>query len=139
VLTTGSDCFASPEECETAFYDAFRQGDLAAMQRIWGSHAEVVCIHPARPPLAGRRAVMQSWEDILATTGGVEVRFDCQSRVRADSLAVHMGIEIIGTRDSAPAMVTVTNIYGLTEHGWTMRAHHAAPIHRGAGPRGPVH
>ena len=139
MLATKLNQFASPEECESAFYDAFRQGDLVAMQRIWGADAEIVCIHPARPPLAGRRAVMQSWQDILTATGGVEVRFDCQSRVRADSLAVHMGIEIIGTRDAAPAMVTVTNIYGLTEHGWTMRAHHAAPIHRGAGPRGPVH
>lgn len=139
MLSTKTNCFASPEECEAAFYDAFRRGDLVAMQRIWGVDAEIVCIHPARPPLAGRRAVMQSWQDILAATGGVEVHFDCQSRVHADSLAVHMGIEIIGTQDTAPAMVTVTNIYGLTEHGWTMRAHHAAPIHRGAGPRGPVH
>lgn len=131
--------FQSPEECEAAFYEAFRAGDLVAMQRIWGAGAEIVCIHPARPPLAGRRAVMQSWEDILGATGGVEVRFDCQNRASADRLAVHIGVETIGTRDSAPALVTVTNIYGLTEQGWKLRAHHAGPIRRGASAPGPVH
>jgi ketosteroid isomerase-like protein len=132
-------CYASPEECEAAFYEAFREGDLTAMERIWDADAGIVCIHPARPPIAGRRAVMQSWADILGATGGVHVRFDCHSRVQADSLAVHMGLEIIGTSDNQPALVTVTNIYGLTAEGWKLHAHHAAPIHRGAGASGPVH
>jgi ketosteroid isomerase-like protein len=131
--------FESPDACETAFYEAFRDGDLAAMEQIWCEGTEITCIHPARPPLAGRRAVMQSWEDILTATGGVEVRFDCQNRARADRLAVHIGVETIGTQDREPALVTVTNIYGLTEHGWQMRAHHAGPIHRGASPHGPLH
>lgn len=131
--------FQSPDECEAAFYEAFREGDLVAMQRIWGAGAEIVCIHPARPPLAGRRAVMQSWEDILGATGGVEVCFDCQNRTLADRLAVHIGVETIGTRDNSPALVTVTNIYGLTDQGWKLCAHHAGPIHRGASARGPVH
>lgn len=131
--------FESPDECEAAFYEAFREGDREAMERIWSAGAEITCIHPARPPLAGRRAVMQSWEDILAATGGVEVRFDCQSRVRADRLAVHIGVETIGTQDKEPALVTVTNVYGLGELGWQMHAHHAGPIHRGASPRGPLH
>jgi len=131
--------FASPDACEAAFYEAFRGGDLASMQHIWGLDGEVTCIHPGRPPLAGRRAVLQSWEDILGATGGVEVRFDCQSRVHAEDLAVHIGIEFIGTPERDPALVTVTNIYTLTEQGWKLRAHHGGPIHRGASARGPVH
>ncbi len=137
--TATKSLFASPEECEDAFYEAFREGDLGAMERIWDGGAGIICIHPARPPLAGRRAVMQSWADILGATGGVHVQFDCHSRVQADSLAVHMGMEIIGTRDNAPALVTVTNIYELTAEGWKLHAHHAAPVHRGAGAPGPVH
>lgn len=131
--------YASPEACEAAFYDAFRDGDFASMQHVWGMDGEVTCVHPGRPPLAGRRAVLQSWEEILGATGGVQVRFDCQSRVRGDDLAVHMGIEVIGQPDSDAALVTVTNIYTLTGQGWRLRAHHGGPIHRGASTRGPVH
>lgn len=137
--TAAVECFATPEDCEAAFYEAFREGNLGAMEKIWDAGSGIVCIHPARPPLAGRRAVMQSWADILGATGGVHVQFDCHSRVQADSLAVHMGLELIGTRDNEPALVTVTNIYGLTDHGWKLHAHHAAPIHRGAGTTGPLH
>ncbi|HRP35002.1 MAG TPA: nuclear transport factor 2 family protein [Gammaproteobacteria bacterium] len=136
-MPTGS--YASAEACETAFYDAFRDGDLASMQHVWGMDGEVTCIHPGRPPLAGRRAVLQSWEEILGATGGVQVRFDCQSRVRGDDLAVHVGIEVIGQPDSDAALVTVTNVYTLTEQGWKLRTHHGGPIHRGASARGPVH
>jgi ketosteroid isomerase-like protein len=131
--------YSSPEECESAFYEAFRAGDLGAMQHIWGADNEIVCIHPARPPLAGRRAVLESWRGILDATGGVEVRFDCHRRARADDLAVHIGIEVIGGRDTEPAMVTVTNVYGLGDKGWKLHAHHAGPIHRDAKPRGPMH
>jgi ketosteroid isomerase-like protein len=131
--------FESPDECESAFYEAFREGDLVAMRQIWGAGADVICIHPARPPLSGRRAVMQSWVEILGATGGVEIRFDCQNRARADRLAVHFGLETIGTQDSEPSLVSVTNVYALTEEGWKLRAHHAAPIRRGTGPQGPVH
>lgn len=131
--------FGSPEECEAAFYEAFRAGDLAAMRYIWSSSAECVCIHPARPPLTGASAVLQSWETILGSSGGVDVRFECQSRVRAERLAVHMGIEIIGPKDKPPALVTVTHVYELTEQGWKLRVHHAGPVHRDAAARGAVH
>lgn len=131
--------FSSPEACEAAFYEAFRAGDVAAMQQIWSPSADCVCVHPARPPLTGANAVLQSWEDILGGSGGVEVRFECQSRMRAERLAVHMGIEIIGSQDKPPALVTVTHIYELTEEGWKLRVHHAGPIHRDAAPRGAVH
>lgn len=131
--------FSTPEECEAAFYEAFRGGDLVAMQHVWSEGEECICIHPARPPLAGRNAVLQSWAGILGETGGVEVRFDRQSSAKADRLAVHTGIEIIGTRGEEPALVTVTNIYGFTEQGWKLRAHHAGPIHRDATPRGAMH
>ena len=130
--------FGSPEECEAAFYDAFRAGDHVAMQYIWSSGADCVCVHPARPPLTGASAVLQSWETILGS-GGVHVRFECQGRVRAERLAVHTGIEIIGPQDEPPALVTVTHIYELTEQGWKLRVHHAGPVHRDAAPRGAVH
>ena len=131
--------FTSAEACEAAFYEAFRNGDLAAMHHAWGEDADVICIHPGRPPLAGRNAVMQSWRSILESSSGVDVRFDCRRRANLGGLAVHIGIETIGGQGDEPALVTVTNVYALTEQGWRMHLHHAGPIHQGAAPRGPVH
>jgi ketosteroid isomerase-like protein len=137
---TALHSFASADACECAFYEAFREGDLIAMQQIWSGGTDIICIHPARAPISGRRAVMQSWQDILGATGGVDVRFECRHRARADRLAVHVGIETIGTQDDdEPALVTVTNVYELTEEGWKMGAHHAGPIRRSPRPRGPMH
>jgi ketosteroid isomerase-like protein len=131
--------FATAADCEAAFYRAFRRGDLEAMAEIWDASEDVICVHPAALPLSGRNAVMQSWQDILGTSGGVQVRFDCRNRADSDGLAVHAGIEIIGPGDRDPALVTVTNVYALTSAGWKMRGHHAAPVHRAASPRGAVH
>jgi ketosteroid isomerase-like protein len=131
--------FATPQECEAAFYAAFRAGDLGAMQRVWGADSDIVCVHPGRPPLAGRRAVMQSWREIFESSGGLAVKFDCQRRATSRSLAVHMGIEIIGAGNDEPALVAVTNVYGLTDQGWRMITHHAGPIPRSAEPRPPIH
>lgn len=109
------------------------------MAAIWEAASDILCVHPGRAPLAGREAVMQSWRDILGGTGGVQVRFDCHGRAQSDGLAVHTGLELIGERDADRAMVTVTNVYGLTGDGWKLRLHHAAPVHHNALRRGPVH
>jgi ketosteroid isomerase-like protein len=49
-----------------AFYAAFAGRDLNAMDGLWSRRSEVTCIHPGWLPLAGRDAVMQSWQAILA-------------------------------------------------------------------------
>jgi ketosteroid isomerase-like protein len=109
------------------------------MEAVWGPAGRILCVHPGRPPLAGRRAVMQSWADILGATGGVRIRFECHDRVQAGSLAVHTGLEIIGDPDEDPSLVAVTNVYELTETGWKMRLHHAGPIHGSTVRSGPLH
>ena len=48
-----------------AFYRAFADGDLAAMDAVWASAAPVACIHPGWNLLDGREAVMASWRAIL--------------------------------------------------------------------------
>lgn len=138
--TAGPPPYNTPDQCEAAFYRAFRAGDLELMESAWSNAGQVACIHPGRSPLAGRRAVLQSWTEILGATGGVHVRFECHDRIQAGAVAVHVGMEVIGPEDAEPALVTVTNVYELTPGGWKMRLHHAAPVHRGsAGRGGPLH
>lgn len=48
-----------------AFYLAFANQDLEAMEEIWARENLVTCIHPGWDPLSGREEVMESWEAIL--------------------------------------------------------------------------
>lgn len=48
-----------------AFYLAFSEGDLAAMDRLWAERPDVVCIHPGWPALTERNMVMESWARIF--------------------------------------------------------------------------
>lgn len=47
------------EEANQRFYAAMQNGDLAAMEAIWGQGPHVQCLHPASNCLAGRSDVRQ--------------------------------------------------------------------------------
>jgi hypothetical protein len=38
--------FATPEDVETAFYEAIARADLGALMSVWADDEEIVCIHP---------------------------------------------------------------------------------------------
>ncbi len=48
-----------------AFYKAMREGDYAAMDRLWSETRTASCTHPDWHTLVGREAVMESWRVIL--------------------------------------------------------------------------
>ncbi|MFQ5784266.1 MAG: nuclear transport factor 2 family protein, partial [Alphaproteobacteria bacterium] len=57
-----------------AFYQAFADGDLAAMGAVWSRTASIACIHPGWAALSGRDAVMESWATILASAQRPRIR-----------------------------------------------------------------
>lgn len=48
-----------------AFYLAFANKDVVAMDALWATSVAVVCIHPGWPRLTERTQIMDSWENIL--------------------------------------------------------------------------
>lgn len=67
----------SPEHvlfANDAFYLAFRERDLEAMERIWSRNAQVICIHPGWNPLTTRSEIMASWRAILANPDAPQIR-----------------------------------------------------------------
>ena len=66
--------FSSPQDAETAFYDAFQNGNIEAMMSIWSNDEDIICIHPNSPRLQGRELIQESWLQIFASE--VEVRFE---------------------------------------------------------------
>ena len=122
-----SKLFPSADDAETAFYEAFERGDLAAMMAVWAETDDIVCIHPNGPRLVGFEAVRESWVRIFA--GGVRLRVRTIENRDFDGqgLAVHAVIELVAApEENAPvSQVFATNVYELTENGWRMVVHHA--------------
>jgi len=129
--------FPTPDDAETAFYDAFERADLAAMMAVWAATDEIVCIHPQGPRLTGFEAVRESWAQIFSGGAQLRVRTTEARTFEAQALAVHTVIEMIappGTEGSVTS-IFATNVYELTEGGWRMVVHHAAAAPSEASPR----
>ncbi len=122
-----SKLFPTPDDAQTAFYEAFERGDLAAMMAVWAESDDVVCIHPNGPRLAGFETVRESWARIFAGGAQLRVRTTEARSFESQTLAVHTVIERVSSPgENAPVTdVFATNVYELTEGGWRMVLHHA--------------
>lgn len=126
--------FATPEDAETAFYEALESADLEAMMNVWAEDEDIVCVHPGGPRLSGFDQVRNSWRDLFA--GGPSMRFQLsgQQYLRGVRFAIHSVHEnIVVTGQSRPINpIVATNVYIQTERGWRMLVHHASPALREA-------
>lgn len=128
--------FPTPDDAETAFYDAFERADLPAMLAVWSQHEGVVCVHPRGPRLVGFDAVRDSWVQIFAG-GASQVRIQATEVQRFDgqSVAVHTLVEVLSSPGRVETQsVCATNVYELTDNGWRLVVHHATPLVERAQP-----
>lgn len=105
-----------------AFYRAFADGDLAAMDAVWASAAPVACIHPGWNLLDGREAVMASWRAIL------------DNPKRPDISSVGGAVKVYGDTAVVTCYETVgggylvaTNIFIREAGAWKLVHHQAGP------------
>lgn len=121
--------YATPQEAESAFYDAFERANVEAMMNVWANDDSIVCTHPLGPSLRGRSAVEESWKRIFE--GGAPMRFKITDTqyTQDNLLSVHCLYERIrfGQNYREISVVVATNIYTLTDNGWRMVLHHASP------------
>jgi ketosteroid isomerase-like protein len=121
--------YASAQEAEAAFYDAFGKSDLEAMMSVWADDDEIYCVHPAGPRISGVASVRESWRRLF--TNGQTLSFQLRARheIHGMMIAVHSVYEQITVAGEGPSNnpMLATNIYLRTDHGWRMVAHHASP------------
>ena len=125
--------FASPEECEQAFYEALDSADGEAVIDLWLEDDDVVCIHPGGPRLVGFPAVRSSWMAILSN-GPVHVRSTLAKSLETPTVALRNVVEevVVGEgRQQQIVTVLATNVYVKTSAGWKMVLHHASPSPEG--------
>jgi len=122
--------YATPEEAEQAFYDAFQRADLNAMMNVWADREFIECIHPMSERVRGRAAIENSWRHIFNAGARVQIRLSGIHRTRDSLLAIHILHEHLGAPDNPGRTPTIvaTNIYQLIEGSWHMVLHHASPV-----------
>ncbi len=139
--------FASPEECEQAFYEALQAGDADAVSDAWLDDDDVCCVHPGGARLVGYAAVRSSLISLLSG-GPVQIRTVSRKCFESSTVAVSNVIEeVVVAQGGSRQLVHViaTNAFVKTPSGWKMVLHHAAPAPQGRAadvietPHGPVH
>lgn len=112
-----------------AFYRAFADGDVAAMDAVWARDAPVACIHPGWNALTDRDSVMDSWRRILGSAGrpAIESR-GARAFVYGDAAFV-VCYEAVGE-----GTLVATNVFARERGAWKMVHHHAGPTPPRAAP-----
>jgi len=114
-----------------AFYRAFAERDLKAMDRLWAQRTEVACIHPGWIPCRGRREVMQSWTEILANPDSPRIRCLRPQATLCGAIGVVVCYEAIERN-----YLIATNLFVLEGGEWKLIHHHAGAL--AAGPPEPA-
>lgn len=120
--------FATPEEAENAFYEAWERGDLEALMAVWADDEDVVCIHPGSPRLTGHAQIRETWQQILSQAPNFSVRLLQRIRWQGGLLAIHSLHEqfLIPGGDAEVEPVLATNVYVRGGDGWRLLSHHAS-------------
>ena len=121
--------YASAQEAEAAFYDAFGKSDLEAMMAVWADDDEIYCVHPGGPRISGLANVRESWRRLFSNGQTLGFQLRARHEIHGMMIAVHIVYEQITVAGQGPARnpILATNIYLRTDRGWRMVAHHASP------------
>ncbi len=122
-----SRIFKTPEEAEAAFYEAIEQADIKALDEVWSSDDNIVCVHPGSSRIEGRRAVMDSYVELFSDAPILSFSIVDALYTGNESLAVHLVREEIELDGEVVSIMVSTNIYHVEGDGWRMLLHHASP------------
>ena len=106
-----------------AFYRAFNQRDIGAMDVIWSHSSPVTCIHPGWNLLTGRIEVLMSWEAILSNPDN--------SRLIAGGATAHIHGDcsyVICRELSGGSALLATNVFVREDGRWRMTHHQSGPV-----------
>ena len=112
-------------KAQSEFYDAFSNGDVDAMGRVWSTESHVRCVHPGMGSIEGREPVMESWKQILSGgTGNFNIE---PARVQVE---IHGLVAICSCveKTEGGGGLEALNIYKREGSAWRMTLHMAGPV-----------
>ncbi|KAJ8633316.1 hypothetical protein MRB53_026652 [Persea americana] len=124
------DSKASILAANARFYNAFRNGDLAAMHTIWANGENIFCVHPGAGGISGHDLVMGSWELVCGAEHEFPLLIDLKNvevHVRGDVGYVTC-MEVVKTKGSSWGKQVATNVFERINGQWLLCIHHASHI-----------
>jgi uncharacterized protein (TIGR02246 family) len=131
---------AKPQSSETdavkaanqAFYSAFSTRDVAAMQKVWSSDADLQNIGPtSKSVTVGWDKIGKGFEALFAASPELKATMQPEIKI-VDSVAWVTGMEQVQRKDKTGAISSVgnlvTNIFQKQDGRWLMVHHHASRI-----------
>lgn len=122
--------FATPEDAETAFYEAMERLDLDALMSIWSEDEEIVCILPGGPRLAGYSLIRETWRRIFEGGYRATLHVSTLSRLVSPFTVIHSQMEHVVLEGDATryAPLVATNIFHRGPQGWRLVLRHVSPV-----------
>jgi hypothetical protein len=106
-----------------AFYDAFANRDLAAMDALWSREGPVACIHPGWNPLTEREEIIAAWAAILRNPDAPDIQVENPVPMLLGDTAMVICHERVGG-----ALLACTNLFRLEQGVWRIVLHQAGPV-----------
>ncbi len=108
-----------------AFYRAFNQKDLDAMDDAWAKSDDISCVHPGWNVLQGRDAVVESWHAILSNPEQPRIVVGSASVTISGEVAVVVCRELV-----AGSPLAATNVFVREAKEWKLLHHQSGPVSR---------
>lgn len=105
-----------------AFYLAFRNRDVKAMNEVWARSDTITCIHPGWRSLSGRQSVMESWQSILANPASPDIHCRGAEAHVLEDVAYVLCYEV-----TPQGSLIATNIFIRNGNSWHMVHHQSGP------------
>ncbi|CAN6310717.1 unnamed protein product [Urochloa humidicola] len=124
------DAEASLLAANARFYNAFKNGDIAAMHSIWAKGDHVYVIHPAAGRISGYDVVMQSWEMVCNADYEFPLSIDLKNievHIRGN-LGYVTCLEVVKNKGRTWGKQIATNIFEKVNGTWLISVHHASHI-----------
>lgn len=124
------DTKASLLAANARFYNAFKNGDLAAMYSIWAKGDHVYVVHPAAGRISSYDVVMQSWEMVCNADYEFPLNIDLKNievHVRGN-LGYVTCLEVVKTKGRTWGKQIATNVFEKVDGTWYICVHHASHI-----------
>ncbi len=121
--------FLTPQEAETAFYQAFENTDIELMLMVWSQDDDITCIHPMSQCLRGK-AVLESWRDIFQQSPKMKFQLSDVRIYTGQDISIHTlceNLTIIHNPHSTSSLLA-TNVYRWQQGSWRMILHHTSII-----------
>ena len=116
-----------------AFYRAFSNRDISAMNLLWWQGTTSLCVHPGGRVLRGWEAIQASWESIFRHTDSLEIDIDT-IKIEIDQALAYVVVQETVLQSSRgrklKAQSVATNLFQKMAQKWYLVHHHGSPIVR---------